>query len=132
MEILLALHSIVRWIIIVVAALAIVKFAIGWAGDQFFKSVDRALTSAFSGLMDLQVLLGLIYFIWNGTAETGFLLYRILHLIIMVIAAVAAHIPARFKNLDDKLRFLYSMLVILGALALIFIGISVLPGGITR
>lgn len=128
MDILLTLHSIVRWIIIVVAALAVIKFTIGWAGNQSFKGMDRGLASGFSGLMDLQVLLGLIYFIWNGMAGAGFPLYRILHMIIMVLAAVAAHIPARFKNLNDKLRFLYSMLVILGALVLIFIGISVLPG----
>lgn len=132
MDILLALHSIVRWIIIVVAALAIVKFTIGWAGNQSFKGMDRGLASGFSGLMDLQVLLGLTYFIWNGAAGAGFPSYRILHAIIMIVAAVTAHIPARFKNLNDKLRFLYSMLVILGALALVFVGISVLPGGIGR
>lgn len=126
MDILLTLHSIVRWIIIAVAALAIIKFTIGWAGNQSFKGMDRGLASAFSGLMDLQVVLGLIYFIWNGMAVAGFPSYRILHMIVMIIAAVVAHIPARLKNLTDKLRFLYSMLIILGALVLIFIGIAVL------
>ncbi|MBI3738438.1 MAG: hypothetical protein HY258_05270 [Chloroflexi bacterium] len=127
MDILLTLHSIVRWFIIAVAALAIIKFTIGWAGNQSFKGMDRGLASGFSGLMDLQVLLGLIYFIWNGIAVAGFPLYRILHMIIMVIAAVTAHIPARLKNLNDKLRFQYSAMIIVGVLVLIFIGIAVLP-----
>ncbi len=127
MDILLALHSIIRWIIIVVAALAIIKFAIGWAGNHSFTGMDRGLASGFSGLMDLQVLLGLIYFIWNGMAGTGFPLYRILHMIIMILAAVAAHIPARLKNLNDKLRFQFSAMIIIGVLVLIVIGISVLP-----
>jgi len=89
--------------------------------------MDRGLASGFSGLMDLQVLLGLIYFIWNGMAGTGFPLYRILHMVVMILAAVAAHIPARLKNLNDKLRFQYSAMIILGILVLIFIGISILP-----
>ena len=55
-----------------VAVVAIVKFAIGWAANSLFKGMDCGLASGFSGLMDLQVLLGLIYFIWNGIAITGF------------------------------------------------------------
>ena len=79
MDTLLSVHSFVRWIIILVAVIIIVKFAIGWAANSLFKAMDRGLTSAFSGLMDLQVLLGLIYLIWNGIAVTGFPTYRIEH-----------------------------------------------------
>jgi uncharacterized membrane protein YphA (DoxX/SURF4 family) len=129
MEILLALHSLVRWVIIFVALIAIVKFTIGWAGDSLFKAMDRGLASGFSGLMDLQVLLGLIYFIWNGIAVTGFPLYRILHMVVMLLAAAVAHLPARFKTLTDKLRFQYSVFAIIGSLVLVVIGISILPHG---
>lgn len=127
MEIILMLHSIVRWLIILVAVIAIIKFTISWAGNASFKGMDRGLASGFSGLMDLQVLLGLTYFIWNGLAITGFPAYRIIHMIIMILAAAVGHLPARFKNLNDKLRFQYSLLAIVGALILVGIGISVLP-----
>jgi hypothetical protein len=126
MDTLLAIHSFVRWIIILVAVIVIIKFAIGWAANSLFKAMDRGLTSAFSGLMDLQVTLGLIYLIWNGIAVSGFPMYRILHGVTMIIAAAVAHLPSRFKNLNDKLRFQYSLLVILGSLILVFIGISFL------
>jgi len=89
--------------------------------------MDRGLASGFSGLMDLQVLLGLVYFIWNGIVVTGFPMYRILHMITMLIAAAVAHLPSRFKALNDKLRFQYSFLAILASLILVFIGISFLP-----
>jgi hypothetical protein len=132
MDILLTVHSIIRWIIIVVAALAIIKFTIGWAGNGVFQGMDRGLAAGFSGLMDLQVLLGLIYFIWNGIEATGFPLYRILHMIVMILAAALAHLPARFKTLADKLRFQYSVFAIIGSLLLIVVGISLLPGGLSR
>lgn len=129
MDLILTFHSIIRWIIMVVAVLAIVKFAIGWAGNSLFKAMDRGLASGFSGLMDLQVLLGLIYFIWNGIAVTGFPFYRILHMIIMLGAVAVAHLPARFKTLTDKLRFQYSVLAIIASLVLVVIGVSILPNG---
>ena len=132
MDILVTIHSALRWAIIVIAALAVIKFTIGWAGDSVFKGMDRGLAAGFSGLMDLQVMIGLIYFVWNGIEVTGFPLYRILHMIVMLIAAALAHVPARFKNLTDKLRFQYSAFTIIGSLALIFVGIALLPGGLSR
>jgi uncharacterized membrane protein YphA (DoxX/SURF4 family) len=129
MDTLLTIHSFVRWIIMLVALVAIVKFAIGWAANSLFKGMDRGLASGFSGLMDLQVLLGLVYFIWNGIAVTGFPMFRILHMITMLIAAAVAHLPSRFKAVNDKLRFQYSFLAIIASLVLVFIGISFLPNG---
>ena len=129
MDTLLAIHSFVRWIIMAVALVAIVKFAVGWAANHLFKGMDRGLASGFSGLMDLQVLLGLVYFIWNGLAVTGFPMYRILHMVTMLIAAGVAHLPSRFKALNDKLRFQYSFFAIIASLVLVFIGISFLPNG---
>ncbi len=129
MDLILAFHSAIRWLIIAVGVLAIIKFSIGWAGNSLFKGVDRGLASGFSGLMDVQVLLGLIYFVWNGVTITGFPIYRILHGIIMLGAVVAAHLPARFKALQDKLRFQYSAFAILGSIILVLIGVSILPNG---
>lgn len=127
MDILLTIHSIVRWAIIAVAALTIFKFAISWATNASFKGMDRGLASGLSGLMDLQVLLGLIFFVWNGVAVTGFPVYRIFHMLIMLAAAALMHVPSRLKALGDKLRFQYSLFAILGALVLVFVGISILP-----
>lgn len=127
MGILLMLHALVRWVVLLVAVIAIIKFTVSWANNSAFKGMDRGLASGFSGLMDLQVLLGLIYFIWNGIAVTGFPLYRIEHMITMILATGLSHVSARLKNLNDKLRFQYSLFVILGTLALVFIGISFLP-----
>ena len=125
MDILLVIHSILRWFIIALAALAIFKFSVGWAGNASFKGMDRGLASGFSGLMDLQVLLGLIYFLWDGFTGGGFAGYRWLHLVIMLAAAVLGHVPARLKMLGDKQRFFYSLVAIAGSLVLVFVGVAV-------
>ena len=127
MNILLMLHSIVRWIIMLVAVIAIVKFALGWLEGGAFKSMDRGLMSGFSGLMDLQVTLGIIYLLWNGFASEGFPAFRIEHGVTMIIAAAAAHLSVRWKNADDKTRFRNNLFAILGSLVLVLIGLSFLP-----
>lgn len=127
MGILLIVHSYLRWLIVIVALVAVVKFAIGWRRGSAFKSMDRGLASGFSGLMDLQATLGLIYLIWSGVAGAGFPAYRIEHAITMIIAAVVAHLHVLWKNADDKLRFRNSMLIIIDVLIIILVGIVRLP-----
>jgi hypothetical protein len=122
------LHSILRWIILLVAVIAIVKFALGWLQGSAFKAMDRGLMSGFSGLMDLQVTLGIIYFLWNGFADEGFPAFRIEHAVTMIIAAVVAHLSARWKNADDKTRFRNNLFTIIAALILVMIGLTFLVG----
>jgi hypothetical protein len=122
------LHSIVRWFILLVALIAIVKFTLGWLRGGQFKGMDRGLMSGFSGLMDLQVTLGIIYFLWNGFAEEGFPAFRIEHGITMILAAVVAHFSARWKNADDKTRFRNNLFTIIAALILVMIGLAFLVG----
>ncbi len=129
MQILLMIHFLVRWLIVIVALVAVVKFALGWLRGGTFGSMDRGLASGFSGLMDLQVLLGLIYFIWNGIAEEGFPASRIEHAITMIIAAVVAHLHILWKNSDDKTHFRNSLFIVLDVLVIVFFGIARLPAG---
>lgn len=126
MEILLTIHSILRWVIVAVATLAIFKFAVSWAGNRPFKSMDRGLISILSGFMDLQILLGLIYFFVSGFNGVGFPTNRIFHMLLMLAAAALVHIPSRLKSVGDKLRFQYSVFAILMTLVIIFIGVWIL------
>ena len=132
MNILLSIHSIVRWLIVVVALIALVKFAIGWLGNGRFAGMDRGLTSGFSGLIDLQTTLGIIFLLWSGLAGAGFPMVRIEHTTTMLIAAVVAHLPMRWKNAPDKIRFRNSFIVVLATAVLIFAGVMRLPGGWAR
>lgn len=132
MQILLMIHSIVRWLIVIVAVVAIIKFALGWLRGGAFQSQDRGLASGFSGLMDLQVTLGLILLIWNGVTGTGFPMFRIEHAVTMTIAAVVAHLHVIWKDSEDKLRFRNSLFIVIDVLIIIFISVARLPGGWAR
>lgn len=132
MNILFMAHSGLRWLVLLVAVIAIVKFLIGWLTRGSYKGMDRGLMAGFSGLMDLQATLGIILLLWGGLAGMGFPLYRIEHGLIMILAAVVAHLSVRWKNADDTTRFRNHLFLILGSLVLVLIGISVLPGGLSR
>ncbi len=132
MNILFVTHSHLRWLVLLVAVAAVVKFAIGWLRGGEFKGMDRGLAAAASGMIDLQATLGLILMIWTGLAGVGFPMFRIEHATTMIIAAVVAHLPARWKNAADKVRFRNTLFCILGALLLIYVGVMRLPGGWAR
>ena len=132
MNILLMAHSGLRWLVLLVAAVAVVKFALGWLKGGEFKGMDRGLSAAFSGLMDLQALLGIVFLLWNGFTGSGFPLFRIEHGTIMILAAVVGHLPSRWKNAASKTRFRNSLFAIVGSVLLVIVGIALLPGGLSR
>ena len=133
MAILLQIHSDLRWLIVILAAVALVKFLAGWLRDASFGRFDRILGAAFNGLIDLQAALGLILLLWNGLAQkAGFPLYRLEHMGVMLAAAVVAHLGSRWKKSGDKIRFRNSFLLILIVLGLIVLGVARLPGGWSR
>ncbi|MBK8431599.1 MAG: hypothetical protein IPL28_10060 [Chloroflexi bacterium] len=133
MSTVLEIHSIIRWVIVIVGVLAIIKFAIGWAQKSKFTGADRGLSSAFTGLMDLQLLLGLIIIFWGGLVDgLGFPRVRLEHGFAMIIAVVVAHLSARWRKSGDTLRFRNTFLTILISLLIIFAGVAALPGGWTR
>jgi hypothetical protein len=129
MALLLSIHSHLRWLILIVALIAVIKFAIGWRRGSVFKGMDRGLASGFSGLMDLQATLGLVFLTWNGLAGAGFPMYRIEHAITMIVAAVVAHLHAMWKTADDKKRFRNTLFIVLDTLIIVFIGVARLPKG---
>ena len=130
MGVLLMLHSIVRWIIVVLGLIAIVKFLVGMTRGGEFDKMDRRLSAGFSGLIDLQVMLGLLYFFITGFGGVGFPLFRIEHMLTMLVAAAVAHAPSMFKKAANK--YAVAFYSVLGTMILILIGVSFLPGGWSR
>jgi DNA-binding transcriptional regulator of glucitol operon len=131
MNIILTLHSIVRWLITLVAIAAIVRFAIGWLKKQAFDTLAQRLNTAFVRLMELQMLLGILFFVWSGFAGTGFPGYRWGHVIAMTIAVALSHVPDRWKAAAGEVRYRNSLIVLVVIVLVIIAGI--LPiGGWTR
>lgn len=132
MNILLTIHSILRWILVALNALLAVR--LGWLffEKKSFGKMDRGLLSGFSGLIDMQALLGLLYFFITGLGGTGFPMYRMEHLTTMIVAAVVAHLPGIWLKRGQKHAVRNSFLAVLGVWLLIYAGVAALPGGWTR
>jgi len=123
---LLTLHSIIRWLVILVAIAAIVKLVIGLVRKQDYDKMTGGLVSAFAGLMDTQFVLGLMFFIWNGLAGAGFSRERWEHLVIMTVAVIVAHLPSMWKKAEAQKRLRNTLAAAVGSLVLVVIGVSML------
>ncbi len=132
MEFLATAHSILRWIILLAGLAALARFLIGWQRGGQFAGLENGLRNGFTGLMDLQLLLGAVILFVTGFGGAGFPAYRLEHTFYMVLAVIAAHLQARWKASPDDIRFRNSSLSILAALVLIFVGVARLPGGWQR
>jgi hypothetical protein len=134
MGIFLIAHSHFRWLVLALAIVAGLKFLYGWVSAAKFQKVDRILAAAFAGAMDLQALMGLIVILWLGFTDGGggFPRQRLEHGFAMLIAVVVAHLPARWKNAPDSIRFRNTALCIIGSFVIVFLGVAALPGGWTR
>lgn len=124
MDFLLTLHSINRWIIVVVAAVAMIKFLIGWLQRADHQRADRILMAVYSGLLDLQLLIGIILLI-----DRGFARRPLEHAITMIIAIVLAHASRLWRDKPDRVKFRNNFLAILVGLLLIIAGVAILPQG---
>ena len=128
MTILLTIHSINRWLVTLAALAMIVRLIIGLVKKQPFDRSAAALTSAFSGLMDVQLLLGVLFFVLDGLAKTGFPTYRWEHAITMFLAVIVAHAPAIWKKKPDAVRTRNTLIAVSVSLLLVFLGIIPLGG----
>ncbi len=106
--------------------------ALRWAGRKNAPSdrTARGLASAFAGLMDAQLLVGTLFFVWSGLVMPGsFALRRHWeHLFVMLLAVMAAHLPALWKQKDDQTRYRNGLAAVVLALVLVVAGVFALPG----
>ena len=125
MEFVLTLHSIVRWLVVLVAVIAVVRYALVMAGKAQSSGMDRGLMAGYTGLLDLNVLLGLILII-----GLGFTPQRIEHAVTNIIAVVVAHFLAqRAKKIEDaKLKARASLLGVVISILIIVVSVALIGG----
>jgi hypothetical protein len=132
MNFLYTVHSYLRWIIVAVAIIALIRYLIVWMGKAQPGSMDRGLMSGFVGMLDLQVLLGIVILIWLGTSGAGWPRQRFEHGAMMLLAVIFAHVfSKKWRELPGAARGRNYALLILMVLVLIFFGVMRLPQGWT-
>ena len=120
MDIVLVIHSLVRYLILLAALVGVVKVLLSLVQKAKSDQLDRTVASAFLGLYDLQVLLGLLL-ILLGTAVP------ILHPIIMVVGLLLAHgLQTMVKRAEGTTEMLYRLALYVVPLIVILVGLSAL------
>lgn len=127
MDLLLKFHGELRWLVALAAAATAVRSLVGWIRGAGFRRGDRILLAVLTGLLDLNLVLGL--FLLAGLPG-GLLPQRIEHAATMLLAVVAAHLSAIWRRSPDSTRkFRNNLVVAIAVLVLIGIGVTRLRGG---
>ena len=119
-------HSGLRYLVLLVGIVAALVFVYGLVARRPVPAA-RGLTAAFTGLLDLQILLGVALVI--GGVFYGALIG---HLATMLVAAVVAHgssVMAR-RATDERRALTIRLLGVVATLLLIAVGITAIGRGV--
>jgi len=134
----LHLHDGLRWLLLLVFLITVIKFIAGWLGDQQWKKFDNIISLTLTSLMDLQLLTGLVLYFFlspltkialsdfGGAMKNPDLrFYAVEHLSMMLIAVVLVHIGRakskkavfdRYKFKNGAIFFTIALIVIIAAI----------------
>jgi hypothetical protein len=122
-----------RWLLVAVAVLAAVRLIVGWLrGESPYDRASRILMLLFTIGVDVQVLVGLIYLVWNGIDADYWPRHRFEHLVVMLVAAGVAHLPRRWRSAPAPVRYRNDALTVIAVAVIVFVGVVLLPGGMNR
>lgn len=120
MDIVRSIHSAVRFVVLIAAVVGILKTLLNLVQARQTEKVDQTIASAFVGLYDLQVLLGILIILLGGLTQA-------IHPIVMAVGVISAHgfqsvvrrNPGSRENLLRLALFVVPLVIILIGLATI-------------
>ncbi|MCK5315018.1 MAG: hypothetical protein KAJ53_07835 [Anaerolineales bacterium] len=134
-QIVLAIHNTVRWVILIAGAIAVIRAYMGWFGKRDWTETDRKIGLLFTISIDVQLLLGLLLFIFlspitkaafsafgDVMSDAGLRFFTLEHTFYMLLAVVFAHLgsilPKKVEDVVAKHRraaiwFTLALLIIL-------------------
>ena len=134
----LTLHSILRWVVLILAVLAVVRAFIGWFGKKEWTALDNRLGMLLPASMDLQVLLGFILYIFLspftttalqdfGAAMSNALLryWSVEHVLLMVVALILIHVGRATSKVAEEATSKHKRAAIFFGLATLAILIAI-------
>ncbi len=145
----LSLHSVLRWIVVLLAALATARAASGWLKGRNWTPLDDRLGLAFTIVLDTQVLIGLILYLFlspvtaSAFHDLGVVLsndtarfWIIEHIFAMVVSLILVHIGRSMSGRPGPARQRYQRTALLFGLATLILIISIpwpfMPAGAGR
>jgi len=96
----LIIHNLFRWVILFVAISVLYRSYRGWLKQESWHKLDKILGLAFTILLDLQLVLGLLLLISQDKSNWGRLLMD--HVLPMVIAVGLVHTGKVLSSKGEK------------------------------
>jgi hypothetical protein len=129
-DVIVGVHSLVRWLVVIMAVIAVIRYALVMSGRVQSSGMDRGLMSGYTGLLDLNVLLGLIIIVGLSISTGQVLLVWIEHAVTNVIGVVVAHFLAqRAKKIEDaRLKARTNLLGVVISIVIIVVGVALIGG----
>ncbi|AEI64964.1 hypothetical protein [Corallococcus macrosporus] len=137
-SVVLLLHSWLRWAVVVVGVLALVKALLGWARGKAWTPGDRGLQLAFVSAFDLQMLLGMtLYFALSPitprsldalkmSMSVGHLrFFGLEHPLLMLLALTAAHAASAMTRREAPSRTRHRTWAVGLLLAMLFVAMAI-------
>jgi hypothetical protein len=134
----LTLHSILRWIVLILAVVAFVRALVGWLGQKEWTALDNRFGMLLSASTDLQVLLGIILYIFLspitttafrdlGTAMGNELqrFWTLEHVLLMIVALILIHAGRATSKSAEGARSKHKRAAIFFGLAILVILIAI-------
>ncbi len=127
----LQLHSLVRWLVVLMVVLGLIRLLTIWISKREFTSSDNSFLKMMTGMVDLQFLIGVVLLIlWIVNNTMGRFVYE--HAGTNLIAIALLHIGTKkWKNSPAPVRARNTFFMILIAAALIGAAVARLPQGWT-
>ena len=137
-EVFLSLHNILRWVVLIVAVLALIRMYFGgWMGRKAYSKADDRVSLLFTIMLDLQLLVGIILYVFlspttlallTGTGSMSAPLTRYFgaeHAAMMLLAVIVAHVgrAQSKKAADARGKFRRAAIWYTVALVLLLAGI---------
>ena len=101
----LAVHNILRWLVIILGSIVIIRAFVGWFGKRAWTDLDDRLSLGFTISIDLQFLLGLLLYLFlspittnafanfsAAMSDSGTRYFLVEHSLMMLVAIILAHI----------------------------------------
>lgn len=133
----LALHSLVRWLVLVFIVYAVYRAAVGFIKNKTFSKADDALRHWTATVAHIQLIIGMtvytqspmVKYFWTDTKAAfqnlDFTFYGIIHLVLMLTAITVLTIGSALarRRATDKVKFRTMLIWFSVALFIIFIAI---------
>lgn len=115
-EFILAVHNILRWVVLILGFLAVLRAFIGWFGKHAWIPADPKIGRFFTSAIDIQLLIGLLLYIFFSPftlqairnfgfgyvmEQADYRFFAVEHLFYMILAVVFAHLGSALPRKAD-------------------------------